>query len=857
MKKVINQKFEVITRIMLALTIIFTSFGYTTLVFADTVNKGDIRNEVNSIGSTTNAGDVELKKTVEKTNDEGIYKVTLTAKGKDTVTSHSQTGDIYTVVVLDTSGSMKDVVCVDRPILLCRKWEDIKYPKAVEGTKTFANTLLGKYPNAQIALVTFSTAVTEKRGFSNTGFDSVSFPDPNGLTNLGAAIQKADEMLASKKKTNPNAKLYMVILSDGYPEEETVDHTTAANHAKNTTGIEIFTIGYDTTEDTQKLLEGVATNSKHYSNANGSDVAQKFNNIAGSIEIHTLAGTNATITDTIADGFTYVEGSAEGTTPTVNGQNISFYINEVTEEGKTVSFKIKIDKDLATGWHPTNDGAKIDYTKSDDSTDSKIITDSAEVYWEQETYKYTVKYYKDSIDGTLLGTAEDKAVKNAKIYASDININAYKPTGYNDGVIDTSMPYTITGENDVIKVVYTKKTNLSYTVEYYKDGEKISKDNENTVNNQTYGDKVLESNINKNKYKPLVGYTDGTIETDMPYEIKDGNNVIRVCYERRTDMSYTVKYLDKDTNEELYTSVSRKDRTFGETYVETAKEAPYGYTLVSNTTQNVIVDEENKVVTFYYQKRNDFNYKVNYLDKDTNKPLADQKQVSKKTFNKEYTETAINITGYNVVGDKTNVFTLKENGQEITFFYTKKTDLSYKVVYYKDSLSTESIGEEVIKNQTFNSTIEANDINVDLYKPGKGYNSGVIATTMPYTIIDGENVISVIYSKKDNLTYRVEYYYDNNIDSSKTDYFEGFTYGEIITNYTEKLPADYKFVSDTAPLTIDDSEDNVIKVYYESVAKGDIEPPKTGINSTDYLSITCIIGMIAVVLTSSKKKQEN
>lgn len=159
------------------------------------------------------------------------------------------------------------------------------------------------------------------------------------------------------------------------------------------------------------------------------------------------------------------------------------------------------------------------------------------------------------------------------------------------------------------------------------------------------------------------------------------------------------------------------------------------------------------------------------------------------------------------------------------------------------------------KNQTFEDIINSDDIDKDLYKPRKGYNSGVIATDMLYTIIDGKNVINVIYIKKDNLTYRVEYYYDGNIDSSKTEYFENLTYGDVITNYKEKLPADYKFVNDTAPLTIDDTEDNVIKVYYESVSKGDITPPKTGINNASYLSITCIIGMIALSL--SKKKQEN
>lgn len=853
MKKVINQKFEAIMRILLAVTVIFTSFGYTTSVFAASIQKGDVRNEVNTVGSTTSAGDVELKKAVEKTDEEGIYKVTLTAKGKNKVTTESQYADIYTVVVLDTSGSMEKEVCVNRPFIFCKEWADIKYPEAVKGTKVFANTLLSKYSNAQLALLTFSSNVEKARDFDNKGFDNVNYPTPNGLTNLGAAIQKADEMLAEKKKSDTNAKLYMVILSDGYPESQTVNHTTAANHAKNVTGVEIFTIGYDTDENTQKLLQGVATDANHYSNADGNNVAQKFTDIAGSIETSVPAGRNATITDTIADGFSYVEGS--GNNATVDGKKISFNLDEITEEGETVSFKIKIDKDLPTDWYPTNDKADITYTDVSDESVTKTITSSAEVYWVQETYEYRVNYYKDSINGTLLGTINGEEPKNTKINSTDIDINKYKPTGYGNGIIETDMPYTITGENDVINVVYKKRNDLSYTVEYYKEQNKISNDNDNTVNNQTFGNKVHEAEIDKNKYKPLLGYKDGIIETNMPYEIKEEDNVIRVCYFKRDDMSYTVKYLDKNTNNELYDSEIRENKTFEEVYTETAKESPYGYRLVGNDTQEVKIDAEDKVVIFYYEKRNDFSYTVMYLEEDTNNELATPEVRKNRTYLETYSEKAKNISGYNVVGEDTQEFVLREENMEIVFYYTKKADLSYKVVYYKDNLNTEAIGEEVVNNQTFESIINKEDINVDLYKPLKGYNSGVIATDMPYTIIDGENVINVIYTKKDNLTYRVEYYYDGNIDSSKTEYFENLTYGDVITNYKEKLPADYKFVNDTAPLTIDDTEDNVIKVYYESVSKGDITPPKTGINNASYLSITCIIGMIALSL--SKKKQEN
>lgn len=852
MKKVINQKFEAIMRILLAVTVIFTSFGYTTSVFAASIQKGDVRNEVNTVGSTTSAGDVELKKTVEKTDEEGIYKVTLTAKGKNKVTTESQYADIYTVVVLDTSGSMKKKVCVNRPFIFCKDWADIKYPEAVKGTKVFANTLLSKYPNAQLALLTFSSDVKKARDFDNKGFDNVNYPDPDGGTDLGAAIQKADQMLAEKKKSDANAKLYMVILSDGYPEGQTVNHTTAANHAKNVTGVEIFTIGYDTDENTQKLLQGVATDANHYSNADGNNVAQKFTDIAGSIQTSVPAGRNATITDTIADGFSYVEGS--GNNATVDGKKISFNLDEITEEGETVSFKIKIDKDLPTDWYPTNDKADITYTDVSDESVTKTITSSAEVYWVQETYEYRVNYYKDSINGTLLGTINGEEPKNTKINSTDIDINKYKPTGYGNGIIETDMPYTITGENDVINVVYKKRNDLSYTVEYYKEQNKISNDNDNTVNNQTFGNKVHEAEIDKNKYKPLLGYKDGIIETNMPYEIKEEDNVIRVCYVKRDDMSYTVKYLDKANDEELLNSEVRDGKTFEEVYTETAKDAPYGYKLVGNDTQEVKIDAEDKVVIFYYQKRNDFNYTVMYLEEDTNNELATPEVRKNRTYLETYSEKAKSIDGY-VVDEETKEIVLEESESRIIFYYNKKDDLSYKVIYYKDSLNTDAIGEETFENQTFEDIINSDDIDKDLYKPRKGYNSGVIATDMPYTIIDGENVINVIYTKKDNLTYRVEYYYDGNIDSSKTEYFENLTYGDVITNYKEKLPADYKFVNDTAPLTIDDTEDNVIKVYYESVSKGDITPPKTGINNASYLSITCIIGMIALSL--SKKKQEN
>ena len=67
-----------------------------------------------------------------------------------------------------------------------------------------------------------------------------------------------------------------------------------------------------------------------------------------------------------------------------------------------------------------------------------------------------------------------------------------------------------------------------------------------------------------------------------------------------------------------------------------------------------------------------------------------------------------------------------------------------------------------------------------------------------------------------DLSYTVEYYYDGEIDDSKTDTFDGQTFGAVIDTYADKVIDGYVLESDTAPITIG-TGDNVIQVFYVSV----------------------------------------
>ena len=106
----------------------------------------------------------------------------------------------------------------------------------------------------------------------------------------------------------------------------------------------------------------------------------------------------------------------------------------------------------------------------------------------------------------------------------------------------------------------------------------------------------------------------------------------------------------------------------------------------------------------------------------------------------------------------------------IKVLYSRKTNLTYTVEYYKDNTTDEKnlLGTSKAVTATFGDGItleagtEEGQLNWKL--PASGYTAGVQQGAKPHVIIDGSNVIKVLYSRKTNLTYTVEYYKDNTTD---------------------------------------------------------------------------------------------
>lgn len=813
-----------------ASAIVLVAVAVSTIVFAEyKEQKGDIRfgNSIsnNSItvteGNLVKQGDIQINKTVSKIDDNGNYKVTFEVKGKDVETHTSNKKDVYAVVVLDKSNSMCNSYNCSR---------DEKWTSAVNGAKTFAKTLHEKIPTANIALVTFAdkdgflgifdNAYNDAqvlRNFDNKDFSNVNFGTPNGGTNLYAGLYEANELLTASN-IKKDAIKYVVVISDGEPTlyyddngytdgpgsymDATTESKTKEMAKTVQKSAEVFAIGYDYNGT---ILSEVASGADHVYLSDPTTIVTKFTDIA-TIMGKANAGTDAVLTDNIGAKFVMTDAQ---------GNKYTSEKFDITEAGKTFSFNIKINEDDITedGWYPTNADFELTYTDPKGTTKTIKSTKNPEVYWVAKRYDYKIEYYYDGqIDNTLIETGKD--VKGKEITVSDESIKNNAKEGYSFVNTDPSTRKIVisSSEENVIKVYYvtdnTQTKELSYTVEYYKDGKKVDNDTQvvtetkQVLESDTLTVKKSEINVT-NKY---VGYKfEKTNPETIPNSIND-KGVIKVYYvfdESQTkELSYTVEYYKNGK------------KVANDTQVEVATV----HVLEPNTLQvnQDKINIENKYVGYKLEKTNP-----------------------------ETIPSEINNGGI------IKVYYILDDGQTKT--------LTYTVNYYKDGNlvkeDTETIYEtkQVLESDTL--TVKSEEINIkDKYV---GYKFVKTNPELIPEVIKNKGVIDVYY-EKDTFTYEVRYYFNRVLDESLTEKGTAL-FGDKITSYTDKVKEDYTLETvENLPLVISEDESkNIINVYYKIDGQGviePIEPPHTSANNSIYALILLVNALGASVLL---KKREN
>ena len=255
--------------------------------------------------------------------------------------------------------------------------------------------------------------------------------------------------------------------------------------------------------------------------------------------------------------------------------------------------------------------------------------------WVKNDYKVTVKYLEQGTNKALAG---EKELTN-KAYGETVAENAMDIPGYKADAQSKQVVVSDTLAYNVITFYYTKRTDLSYVVKYLDENGNALVD-QKTVENKTFGETCEEI------AETVDGYT--VDEQTKSVTMTTGTNEIVFHYTKRTDLSYVVNYLEKDTN-----AVLAKAKTVdGQTFKAEVTEQPVSVTgYDAPEAQTIIIEVENNVINFYYTKRTDLSYTVNYLDKAGN-PIHEPDVVKNQTFEDVITAESVKIAidGYTCIG---------------------------------------------------------------------------------------------------------------------------------------------------------------------------------------------------------------
>ncbi len=248
--------------------------------------------------------------------------------------------------------------------------------------------------------------------------------------------------------------------------------------------------------------------------------------------------------------------------------------------------------------------------------DPSTVTEDLTYTANWEATEYTITYNLDG--GTIEGETEETKINPIKytIETEDITLvnptkEGYRFTGWTGTDIGEmteevriqkgstgDREYTANWEEEVIVETYTITYNLG-------DGEVEGNPNEIT----TDGEEITLNNPSKNGYT-FIGWTGSNGETAETTVTIDPSTVTEnltytANWEIRTDLSYTVNYLEKNTNKVLHEAKTQENQTFGNVIraIDEVIIIPgYQYENADKETLEITTGE-NTINLYYTQKR--------------------------------------------------------------------------------------------------------------------------------------------------------------------------------------------------------------------------------------------------------------
>lgn len=500
------------------------------------------------------------------------YNITLKIESK---TSSTAPGASAVVLVIDSSGSMKDgrltnAKNVAKSFIDSYGTSGSDRYLAVVNFDTYANAFeFGRDKTSWLDVSNGTNRQTAKNRFDNLSV--------GGGTNLEQGLTKAKDLLnASTVKSIANENKFVIVLTDGAPtyysaekngnfitgyypkgdgnscDQDTYDATVTAATELKSSANSVYTVCYgaqneiiDCTKETVSnfLKTKIATSAAlaYVANDGSESLKTAFEAIYKSIEQGLSSG--FTVTDPMSAFIQLDESSIKDATAKVNGNTITWTptTGEVSEENGvktytyTLTYTVKLDtsdKDFVDNkYYPTNGVTTLAFRDGDEN-----ITRNFNVPGVKGTaprYKVTYEYTGTVPTGApeLPKEASYKAGEPVKV-APAPTLNGYTFSGWStsDVTVGSDGSFTMPSKKVTLTGSWTLRSDLSYTVHYYWNGtnDKVAEDK--VVESQTFNTIVTE------KPATVPGYTPVSADSKT-ITIGTGTNEITFYYYKNVTLT--------------------------------------------------------------------------------------------------------------------------------------------------------------------------------------------------------------------------------------------------------------------------------------------------------------------------------
>lgn len=851
------RKLKNLGQLLMALVITITSvFGNAFVVFADT---------------NPNAGKVTATKTAERIGDETSRsaKVKITVSGNPyTITEQS---DREIVLVLDSSGSMKDYLV---------NASKSKLDTLKDATDAFIDSLLVEENKGKIKIgvVWYDTNVTKTCALSDDAakLDAClnSEEAADGGTNVQEGIREAKKLFTDKKNEKD-----LIVLSDGLPTffttvKDGVQHTHGTGKADEHESLS--TRGFTSTSDRYELngkhvRDGYATYedrldgttykceargyySKYLDWYEGYEIvgacdagymkkpsdaakeeAESFTGKIYSIGFGVGADSDAEkfLQSIVKNGGRYFDAS--------DSAKLNEAFAAVSKDIEVVAKDLTI-RDVVPGTFTVDKVAlKEKYGDAveiiEENNQTIIIYKFNELSSKKpEELEFTVTA-KDDYYGSMYTNSEASVTGTA----SDGNKFYENVDGkIKEDLINPVAPIAVKANPDQYETYTNEELSRNEAQGVRNNDSSVKSENEvksvldkvRLVTDAKYGKLTLNENgsFTYNPNQNFRGNDSFTYYVETTIEDKNGNKTITksevttaTITVKGVKTEYTVNYLEKGTNTKVADSKTiSKNANNGDLYIGD-KVTEYAltlnnYNLVSNSQESITLAKEGNVINFYYELK-DSKIVVHYVEKDTNTKLVDD-----DTFDGKVTETKVinakDIKDYVVVGSKTQNATFDLTTNEYTFYYEKAESAGAIAHHYIidnngnktiDKLFNDDTASGKI-GETFSFSPKTEELGDYEYVESKGTTSGTLTS-------EKQEATFYYQLKKTDVTVRYVTIKDGNVIDLINPVKDT---GRINDNYTayakdetdNKVFANYNLESATEQTIKLKSSDNTITFIY-------------------------------------------